>query len=246
MGLRAVLAQATAAAYRAIGDIPESVTLRHYTGAYVRNATTGYYTRPLTDYACDVVFVDAREQAGQWSIEFGDRIGLFRLAQLGAGVETGDLVLRGAECWEVLNTAVDPAGATCEAHLRLKKQVVNAGPPGPPSVGQSIVPFTPYEFEFGIVNPSLVYTIPALTLVIGARLTIRVPFNGTAPQISVGTPGLPERLMAVADNAPGTLGDYEVPVDLDLPAGTQINIYVTPGFGATQGGGVLTLDLLTQ
>lgn len=245
MGLREVLAQAATVAFRAAGNIPEAVTLRHYTGTFVRNPVTGFYTRTLVDRPCEGIFTDISERQGREGIEFGDRLCLLRAAQSGV-VESGDMILRGSEAWEVLSFKLDPAAVLYECLIRLKKQVVNAGPPGPPSVGSSYMPFTPYEFTYADVSPALIYTIPSLTLVKGVELTIRTGFNGSGPTISVGTAGQPERLLAIADNLPATPGTYAVPVDFDLPAGTAVNLYVSPGFGATQGDGVVLLDLLAQ
>jgi len=122
--------------------------------------------------------------------------------------------------------------------------VVAQGTPGP--TGPAGTAIAPYEFAYNEASPATVYVVPALALVSSIRIGVRTPFNGTGAALSVGIPGQPTLLMLTSDNDPTIAADYGVFTDIELPGGTPIQLYTTPGFGATQGAGVVLIDLVAQ
>ncbi len=122
--------------------------------------------------------------------------------------------------------------------------VVAQGTPGP--TGPAGTAIAPYEFAYNEASPATIYVVPALSLVSAVRIGVRTAFNGTGAALSVGIPGQPTLLMLTSDNDPTIAADYNTSADVELPGGTPIQLYTTPGFGATQGAGVVLIDLVAQ
>lgn len=118
------------------------------------------------------------------------------------------------------------------------------GVQGPTGASGASVP--PHEFAWGNVSPALVHTVTGPSLFFRVTIRIRTAFNGVNPTISVGTLAQPELFVAASDNIPAQPGDYEVWVDRDLLAGDAIYVHVNPGFGATQGSGIVIPEIFAQ
>ncbi|GIW32383.1 MAG: hypothetical protein KatS3mg071_2557 [Meiothermus sp.] len=99
-------------------------------------------------------------------------------------------------------------------------------------------------FTFGVPSPMLLHTVQGPTLLAGVELDIRTPFNGVGAQLSIGQPGQPGRFMLAGENDPAFAAQYEVFPNLELAPGEGIYLFITPGAGATQGAGVVILNLI--
>jgi hypothetical protein len=130
---------------------------------------------------------------------------------------------------------------TREQRATIITQLVQ-GPAGTTGPAGNALP--PIAFAYGDASPSVRYTLPKRSLITACSINIRTAFNGVGAQLAVGTPGNPEGLMPVTHNDPGTVGQYENSPDLELPAGSQITLSITPGAGASRGSGVVVLELL--
>lgn len=98
------------------------------------------------------------------------------------------------------------------------------------------------SFAFGDATPVALGT--AQGIAVALSLVITEAFNGVGAQLSVGTAGSPELLMAVAQNAPGEIARYEANPGFPI-ANQPLFLFITPGVGATQGAGVLFLEIAT-
>ncbi|AWR86264.1 hypothetical protein [Meiothermus taiwanensis] len=99
-------------------------------------------------------------------------------------------------------------------------------------------------FTSGVPSPMLLHTVQAPTLLAGAELDVRTPFNGAGAQLSIGQPGQPGRFMSASENDPAFAAQYEVFPNLELAPGEGIYLFITPGAGTTQGAGVVILNLV--
>ncbi|MCX7741061.1 MAG: hypothetical protein N2047_08570 [Meiothermus sp.] len=101
------------------------------------------------------------------------------------------------------------------------------------------------SFGYGMPSPVLLYTATAPKLLAALELDLRIPFNGSGAQLSVGQPGQPQRFMTPAENDPAFAAQYEVFPNLELAPGEAVYLFITPGAGATQGAGVVRLTLIS-
>lgn len=141
---------------------------------------------------------------------------------------------------EVIELGLDIQTALAYPEVELVEQgiiVVQAGE------GGAAVPIL-RPFTYGIPSPMLLHTAQAPTLLASAELDIRTAFNGVGPQLSIGQPGQPARVMAANENDPAFVAQYEVFPAIEMGPGEGIYLFITPGAGATQGEGVVKLNLI--
>lgn len=141
-----------------------------------------------------------------------------------------------AEIWQIEVAEIGGAG-----QLEVI-EVAEPGMPGPAGPPGSALP--PISFAYGDASPAQIYTLTKRSMVISCSLYIRTAFDGAGAALKVGTPSAPEALLPAGFNDPNSLGQYENSPDLELPAGSQITLTITPGTGASQGNGVVVIELL--
>ena len=99
-----------------------------------------------------------------------------------------------------------------------------------PGGGRLSVPFA-----FGDAAAA-VYTAPAGgSRLVGADLSVRTPFNGAAPTVTVAG------VLAASDSDPTVAGIYSQELDVPLAAGQTLTLTIAPD-SSTRGAGVLTLS----
>jgi hypothetical protein len=98
-------------------------------------------------------------------------------------------------------------------------------------------------FSFGDASPRPIYECPHDLHVVAIRIGVRVAFNGAAPQIQIGHGGVPDALFPADHAAPGVVGTYEYTPELDLAAGTSIDLSIDPDSSST-GSGVVVIDTI--
>lgn len=104
-------------------------------------------------------------------------------------------------------------------------------------LGRSVV-----AFAFGDASPAQIYVAPDNRLAVRARVVIDTPFNGTGAALTLGTSAQPDSMLATTDSDPATAGGYEAGPDVDLATGDIVQLFITPGTGATQGAGRIIFD----
>jgi len=119
-------------------------------------------------------------------------------------------------------------------------EVEAAGPrgaAGEPGTGAAIeVPFS-----YGDATPEFLMTVPDAELVQKVGILITTPFNGVGAALKIGSSLAPASLMAQGENNPAEAGTYETHPNVSYGAATGIYLTTTPGAGASQGAGVVTL-----
>ncbi|MCX7689010.1 MAG: hypothetical protein N2045_13675 [Fimbriimonadales bacterium] len=98
-------------------------------------------------------------------------------------------------------------------------------------------------FAYNNVTPFPVLQLPYAVLVRSAAIHIRTAFNGAGAALELGIAGQPGLLIPANRNLPNRINQYRTNPDAELAPNTQILLTITPGGGATQGQGVITLEL---
>jgi len=119
MGLRAVLASATASAFVALGDIPADIIIRRteygefnpVTGAYDEGATTDYPCQGILTGYNDFLIDGTR-------IKTGDRKLSIRQAEIAIEPETSDTVIFEGQSWAIVNVEADAASILWKLQMR--------------------------------------------------------------------------------------------------------------------------------
>lgn len=110
------------------------------------------------------------------------------------------------------------------------------GPPGPPgATGGSF----DVAFSYGDASPVLIGVLNGV--VISASVVIQTPFNGVLPTLSIGTLTQPSLIMTSAGVFPDELGRFES--NPGVTVNDSLYLYITPGLGASQGSGVVYLEV---
>lgn len=111
---------------------------------------------------------------------------------------------------------------------------------GPPGTGSGRLEF---RFDWGDATPKTLLTVPADKLVERVAIHVVEPFDGAGAALTIGDSDDPDRLLRATDNDPTTAGTYEVRPNLEYGSPTAVNLYITPGSGASAGSGLVILDM---
>lgn len=113
-----------------------------------------------------------------------------------------------------------------------------AGVQGPPGSGGGAIEI---NFAFGDATPATLITATAGKIVYGIGVHIRVPFDGVGAQVTVGDAGDLDRLMTAVENDLTSVGSNETNPAYAYGSNTQLLLSITPGAGASQGSGLVTI-----
>ena len=119
-------------------------------------------------------------------------------------------------------------------------EVEAAGPrgaQGEPGAGAGIE----IPFAYGDATPSFLTTVAAGKLVYEVAILITTPFNGTGAALKIGNTLVPDGLMAEGENNPAEASTYVTHPNVSYVGPTGIYLTITPGAGASQGAGLITL-----
>lgn len=113
------------------------------------------------------------------------------------------------------------------------------GPSGPTGPAGTATPA--YAFSYGDATPALIATLDAGTRVFLVELAIHTAFNGIGAAISIGTLTDVEAFLPSTRVMPALAAVYEASPNLVLGASTPVYLYITPGAGASQGSGSVSV-----
>ena len=97
------------------------------------------------------------------------------------------------------------------------------------------------DFGFGDSTPDLIVMANAGDVVYEVEIVIMTPFDGTGAALTIGDSAQNDRLMQSTQNDPATPATYGAIPDYKYSAVTPINLYISPGAGATQGAGFILI-----
>jgi hypothetical protein len=98
--------------------------------------------------------------------------------------------------------------------------------------------FIELPFSYGDATPKPLSTALTGKLIHEIQIHIVTPFDGVGAALTVGDAGDPARLMAADQVDPATVATYAVHPGHRYESDTQMNLFITPGEGATQGDGL--------
>jgi len=101
-------------------------------------------------------------------------------------------------------------------------------------------------FAFGDATPALIHTTSDSGIVARVELYITTAFNGVGASISIGTSDNHDLFMAANENDPSVLNSFYSHPGYNFNAATDINLYITPGAGASAGSGFAILNLVEE
>lgn len=113
------------------------------------------------------------------------------------------------------------------------------GPPGPQGPPGAVGGSFDINFNFGDASPALIGALNGV--VISASIVIQTSFNGVSPALSIGTLSQPSLIMSSGGVFPEEVGRYES--NPGVAVNDSLYLYITPGLGASQGSGVVYLEV---
>lgn len=96
------------------------------------------------------------------------------------------------------------------------------------------------SFSFGDVSPAPVGGVDGT--VVSVSLVILEAFDGVGAALSIGTVGSPSLLMDSTQNDPTAIGTYIAHPSVELSS-ENVVLTIVPGAGATQGSGIIYLEI---
>ena len=131
-------------------------------------------------------------------------------------------------------------------------QVVVRGIQGPsgPQGGQGIpgsagTPRIEVPFSFGDATPTDLFMAIAGKLIERITLFIDTAFDGEIPTLMIGDEDNPALLMNSFENNPSEEAAYQVTPNLYYETDTQVLLFISPGLGASQGSGLVVVEMQT-
>jgi hypothetical protein len=97
-------------------------------------------------------------------------------------------------------------------------------------------------FSYSDVASRLIYTTSSNEIILTITVVILVPFDGTSASISIGDSAVNNRLANNTQIYLSEVGEYSINPTYKYTSATPINLYLTPGAGATQGNGYIIIE----
>jgi hypothetical protein len=120
------------------------------------------------------------------------------------------------------------------------------GPPGPVGPqGSAGTPRIEVPFSFGDATPAVLFTASAGKLIERVTLFIETALDGLSPSLTIGDADDPASLMNASENDPTEEAAYQVTPNLLYDEDTQIKLFISPGLGASQGSGLVVVEMQT-
>ena len=203
---------------------------------------------PLSDMRQIVSSLSVSDEGGSESITFQQKPAIPNAdpsAEDFASTEFGVLYLtlfkkfRCLRSWAVVGGAIGSAYSSAAYYGSPVSVVVPPVVVTPPVAsltggGEFIV-----RFSFGDSTPKLL-SVPITGLVDRVLIGIDTPFN-VPSTLSIGTAANPSLLMAIGQNAPTEVGQFESNPSVDL-INKQLILTITPGSGISQGSGFVVVE----
>jgi len=119
MGLRAVLASATASAFVALGDIPADIIIRRTEEGEFNPSTGAYDEGATTDYPCQGIVTGYADFLVDGTlIKTGDRKLSIRQAEIAIQPQASDTVIFEGRNWSIINVEADAASVLWKLQMR--------------------------------------------------------------------------------------------------------------------------------
>lgn len=141
---------------------------------------------------------------------------------------------------EQAQTVVTPEEVTHVVDIGKQGPPGATGPAGPPGSGSGVIEI---NFAFGDATPASLVTALAGKMIYGVKVHVKVPFDGVGAQVTIGDVGDLDRLMMATENDLTSVGSSETNPAFAYGSDTALLLSITPGAGASQGSGLVTLNI---
>lgn len=123
------------------------------------------------------------------------------------------------------------------------------GPSGPQGLqgipGSAGTPRIEIPFSFGDATPTDLFMAVAGKLIERIAIFIETPFDGETPSLTIGDGDNPALLMNSFENNPSEEAAYQVTPNLYYETDMQVLLFISPGLGASQGSGLVVVEMQT-
>jgi hypothetical protein len=123
------------------------------------------------------------------------------------------------------------------------------GPSGPQGLrgipGSAGTPRIEMPFSFGDATPANLFTAIAGKLIERITLYIETAFDGETPSLTIVDEDNSAILMEAFENNPSEEAAYQVTPNLYYETDTPILLFISPGLGASQGSGLVVVEMQT-
>lgn len=123
------------------------------------------------------------------------------------------------------------------------------GPSGPQGIqglpGSAGTPRIEISFSFGDATPAELFIAVAGKLIERITIFIETAFDGLTPTLTIGDEDNPSLLMDSFENNPSEEAAYQVTPNFFYESDTQILLFISPGLGASQGSGLVVVEMQT-
>lgn len=128
-------------------------------------------------------------------------------------------------------------------------EILEVGEPGLTGAtgaqGPAGTPRIEVPFSFGDASPAQLFMAVAGKLIERVVIFIEIAFDGESPSLTIGDEDDPARLMSSVENNPSEEAAYQVTPNLSYETDTQVLLFITPGLGASQGSGLVVVEMQT-
>jgi len=99
-------------------------------------------------------------------------------------------------------------------------------------------------FSWGDVGIQQIFSLTAPAVIAEVNLWMLETFDGTNPSITIGKGGATDDLMDITEVDPALLASFSTHPGKEYNNGDGVNLYLSPGAGATKGRGVLSIYII--
>ena len=99
-------------------------------------------------------------------------------------------------------------------------------------------------FSWGDVGIQQIFSLTSGAVIAEVNLWMLETFDGVGPVITIGKGGAVDDLMDTTEVDPSLLSSFATRPGKEYSAGDGVNLYMSPGAGATKGRGVLSVYII--
>jgi hypothetical protein len=99
-------------------------------------------------------------------------------------------------------------------------------------------------FAWGDSTPAPVFTLGADAVIAEVNVWMLEEFDGTGASVTVGRPSDNDELMDNTEIDPTFQSSFSTRPGKEYSNGEVVNVYITPGAGASQGRGVISIYII--
>jgi hypothetical protein len=99
-------------------------------------------------------------------------------------------------------------------------------------------------FAWGDVGVQQIFSLLSGAVIVEVNVWMLETFDGTNPVLTIGKSGATDDLMDASEADPALLSSFSTRPGKEYETGEGVNLYMSPGAGATKGRGVLSIYII--